>query len=77
MCPDCKWKKRKNKRKVSNLEYVVTRPYICHINPLTVNIMAISVPAPYRNALIAHVVAGEPLLDSYDTFTCRSTMLSI
>lgn len=52
----------------SNLENVIPWSYICHVNPLTVNVMAIGVPAAHRNALITHVVAGEPLLDSCGTY---------
>lgn len=48
----------------SDLEDVVSWPYICHINPLTINIVAIGIPAAHRNALVTHVVAREPLLES-------------
>lgn len=48
----------------SDLEDVVPWPYVCHINPLTVNIVAIRVPAAHGDALVTHVIAGEPLLES-------------
>lgn len=51
----------------SDLEDVVSWPYICDINPLTVNIVAICIPTAHRDTLVTHVIAGEPLLESYQT----------
>ena len=48
----------------SDLEDVVSWPYIRHINPLTVDIVAICIPTAHRDTLIPHVIAGEALLDS-------------
>lgn len=47
-----------------DLEDVIPWPYVGHINPLTVDIVAIRVPAAHRDALVTHVIAGEPLLES-------------
>lgn len=52
----------------SDLEDVVSWPYIRHVNPLTVNIVAIRIPTAHRDTLVTHVIAGEPLLESYHTY---------
>lgn len=52
----------------SDLEDVVSWSYICHVNPLTVNIVTICIPAAHRDTLVTHVIAGEPLLESYQTY---------
>lgn len=48
----------------SDLEDVVSWPHICHVDPLTVDVVAVRIPAAHRDALIAHVIAGEALLES-------------
>lgn len=48
----------------SDLEDVVSWPYICYVNPLTVDIVTIRIPAAHRDTLITHVIAGEALLES-------------
>lgn len=47
-----------------DLENIVPRPYVGHVDPLTVDVVAIGIPATHRDALVTHVVAGEALLES-------------
>lgn len=47
-----------------DLENIVSRPHVRHVDPLTVNVVAIGIPAAHGDALVAHVVAGEALLES-------------
>lgn len=47
-----------------DLENIVSRAYVGHIDPLTVDVVAIGIPAAHRDALVPHVVAGEALLES-------------
>lgn len=56
------WADTRNRK--SYLKDVVSWPYICHVNPLTVDIMAICIPAAHRDPLVTHVIAGKPLLES-------------
>lgn len=49
---------------IFNLEDVVSWAHIRHINPLTVDIVAIRIPAAHGDTLITHVIAGEALLES-------------
>ena len=43
------------------LEDVFTGAYVCDVNPLAVDVVAIGIPATHRDALLTHVVAGKPL----------------
>lgn len=47
-----------------DLENIVSRPHVRHVDPLTVDVVAIGIPAAHGDALVAHVVAGEALLES-------------
>lgn len=49
---------------MSDLEDVVSWAHVRHIDPLTINIMAIGIPAAHRDTLVTHVVTREPLLES-------------
>lgn len=48
-----------------HLENIVSRPHVRHVDPLTVDVVAIGVPAAHGDALVAHVIAGEALLEAY------------
>lgn len=63
-CNKLVWENWRKKNQTTDLEDVVPWPYIRHINPLAVNIMTVRIPAAYGDALVAHVVAGEPLLEA-------------
>lgn len=47
-----------------DLENIVSWPHVRHVDPLTVDVVAIGVPAAHRDALVAHVIAGEALLEA-------------
>lgn len=47
-----------------DLKNIVSWPYIGHIDPLTVDVVAIGIPAAHRDTLVTHVVAGEAFLES-------------
>lgn len=40
------------------LENVFPGPYVCDVDPLAVDIVAVGVPAAYGDTLLSHVVAG-------------------
>lgn len=48
----------------SYLEDVFTRSYVCNVDPLAVDIMAVRVPAANRDPLLPHVIAGITLMDA-------------
>lgn len=47
------------------LEDVFAGSYVCNVDPLAVNVMAVGVPAANGDTLLSHVVAGEALLDTW------------
>lgn len=47
------------------LEDVFAGSYVCNVDPLAVNVMAVGIPAANGDTLLAHVVAGEALLDTW------------
>lgn len=55
------------------LKDVVTWTNIRDIHPLTVDIMAVGVPAPHRDSLISHIVAGKPLVESLYKRTTKTS----
>lgn len=51
--------------KLPNLEDVFAGSYVCNVDPLAVNVVAVGVPAANGDALLPHVVAGVPFLDTW------------
>lgn len=47
-----------------DLENIVSWPHVCHVDPLTVDVVAIGIPAAHGDALVSHVIAGEALLEA-------------
>lgn len=53
------------KMMLPDLEYIFSGSHVCDVNPLAVNIMAVSIPAANWDTLLSHVVAGIPLLHTW------------
>lgn len=48
----------------TDLKNVISRPHVRHVNPLTIDIVAVGIPAAHRDTLVAQVVTGKALLDT-------------
>lgn len=53
------------RREPPYLEDVFAGSYVCNVDPLAVNVMAVGIPAANGDTLLSHVVAGEALLDTW------------
>lgn len=62
-------------RSAPYLENVFPRPYICDIDPLAVDVVAVGVPAADRDPLLPHVVAGIAFMSTWQQTQSRSKPL--
>lgn len=61
-------------RFASYLKYIVAWSDIGDVNPLTINIMTVGIPAAHSDPLFPHVVAGEALMETCDQDKHLSTL---